>query len=48
MQLLFPQMAQLIKERGYITGACTLIKLHFSKELGIKICEINDVDLIDL
>ncbi len=50
MELLLPQMAQLIKERGYnITGVCTSNKIAFlAKELGIKICEINDVDHIDL
>ncbi|MCO6062664.1 hypothetical protein NG726_39205, partial [Pseudomonas sp. MOB-449] len=40
MELLLPQMAQLIKERGYnITGVCTSNKIAFlAKELGIKIC----------
>lgn len=50
MELLLPQMVQLIKERGYgIIGVCTSNKIALSaKELGIKIREINDVDHIDL
>lgn len=50
MELLLPKIAELIKNRGYnITGVCTSNKIAFlAKELGIKICEINDVDHIDL
>ena len=49
MELLLPQMAQLIKNVVTILQVYVRqIKLHFSKELGIKICEINDVDHIDL
>ncbi|MBO1198647.1 ribose 5-phosphate isomerase A [Staphylococcus simiae] len=50
MELLLPEIAQLIKEQGYdITGVCTSNKIaYLAKELGIKISEVNDVDHVDL